>query len=236
MVLDYAVTQRWISSNPALAVVFPPLPVPEHTILTTAEVERLAELCGAQGDVVLILAYTGLRFGELIGLRVGDIDLAARRVRVRRSITQVGGKPTEGRPKSRAGIRAVPIPARIVPVLDRRIAGRPRSAVAVTSPHGALLSRENWVRDVKFYEQRETLGRPTLRLHDLRHTYASLSRRAGADLRLLQKTMGHSSITTTGHIYADLFDDELDAVADALDTLMNSETVVRPSNEPIVAE
>ena len=63
------------------------------------------------------------------------------------------------------------------------------------------------------------IGRPTLRVHDLRHTYASLARRAGADLRLLQKTMGHASITVTAHIYADLYDDELDDVASTLDAL-----------------
>ena len=52
-------------------------------------------------------------------------------------------------------------------------------------------------------------GQAALRVHDLRHTYASLSRRAGADLRLLQKAMGHASITVTAHTYADLIDDEL---------------------------
>jgi integrase len=63
------------------------------------------------------------------------------------------------------------------------------------------------------------IDRPKMRVHDLRHTYASLARGAGADLRLLQKTMGHSSITVTAHIYADLCDDELDTVASALDAL-----------------
>ena len=63
------------------------------------------------------------------------------------------------------------------------------------------------------------LYRRTLRVHDLRHTYASLSRRAGADLRLLQKAIGHASITVTAHTYADLFDDELDNIAAALDSL-----------------
>jgi integrase len=58
-----------------------------------------------------------------------------------------------------------------------------------------------------------------MRVHDLRHTYASLSRRAGADLRLLQKAMGHASITVTAHTHADLFDDELDNIAAALDSL-----------------
>jgi integrase len=65
----------------------------------------------------------------------------------------------------------------------------------------------------------EQIGRPDLRVHDLRHTYASLARRAGADLRLLQKTTGHASITVTVRIYADLYDDELDDIASALDSL-----------------
>ena len=67
-----------------------------------------------------------------------------------------------------------------------------------------------------------SIGLPEMRFHDLRHTYASLSRRAGADLRLLQKAMGHASITVTAHTYADLFDDELDDIATALDSLDDS--------------
>jgi len=65
----------------------------------------------------------------------------------------------------------------------------------------------------------QLIDRPKMRVHDLRHTYASLVRRAVADLRLLQKTMGHASITVTAHVYADLYDDELDDVASALDEL-----------------
>jgi Phage integrase family len=67
--------------------------------------------------------------------------------------------------------------------------------------------------------QRKDLGRPNLRIHDLRHTYASPARASGADLRLLQKTLGHASITVTAHTYADLYDSELDAIAHALDRL-----------------
>ena len=58
-----------------------------------------------------------------------------------------------------------------------------------------------------------------LNKHDLLVISGVLARRAGADLRLPQKTMGHASITVTAHIYADLYDDELDDVASALDAL-----------------
>ena len=84
---------------------------------------------------------------------------------------------------------------------------------------GSALSLENWKRSVKWKQAIPEIGRPSLRVHDLRHTYASLARRAGAELRLLQKTMGHASITVSAHIFADLYDDELDDVASALDAL-----------------
>ncbi|WP_434621111.1 tyrosine-type recombinase/integrase [Arthrobacter sp. A5] len=63
------------------------------------------------------------------------------------------------------------------------------------------------------------LGTPTLRIHDLRHTYASLARASGADLKTFQAMMGHSSITVTADLYSHLYDDELDRVAKILDSL-----------------
>ena len=218
MVLDHAVEEGLLARNPAARTSFPPLETPQHTFLTASEVDNLTRLCGTQGDVVTILAYTGLRWGELCGLNVADVDLAANRIRVRRSMSQVGGKLVSGATKSRAGTRSVPIPQRVVPLLSRRIEGRPADEPAIRSPRGAPLSRENWVRSVKWKQCTAAVGRPNLRIHDLRHTYASLARSAGADLRLLQKTMGHASITVTAHVYADLYDGELDAVAAAMDT------------------
>jgi integrase len=226
MTLDYAIDDGLLlSRNPAARTKFPPLRETSHTYLTTSEVAALAAACGAQGDVVVVLAYTGMRFGEMVGLRVEDVDLAARRIRVRRSITQVGGKLVEGNPKSAAGRRSIPIPQRLMPILTDRVVGRPLGAPAITSPTGALLGLENWKRSTGWRQAIVDISRPKMRVHDLRHTYASLARRAGADIRLLQKTMGHASITVTAHIYADLYDDELDDVASALDALDD-----RPAN------
>jgi integrase len=105
------------------------------------------------------------------------------------------------------------------PFHTNRVSGRPPGAPAITSPNGALLGLENWKRSTQWRVAIVKIDRPKMRVHDLRHTYASLARRAGADLRLLQKTMGHASITVTAHVYADLYDDELDDVASALDAL-----------------
>jgi integrase len=170
--------------------------------------------------VVLVLAYTGLRFGELTGLNVEDVDLEGRRIRVRRSITQLSGRLIEGPPKSRAGRRSVPIPERlVVPILKRRIEGHMAGEPAIMSPKGSRLGLENWKRAGGWRTRIVELGRPTMRVHDLRHTYASLSRSAGADMKLLQVTMGHASVMVTAHTYADLYDSDLDRVANALDGL-----------------
>jgi integrase len=220
MTLARAVDEgQLIGKNPASRTKFPPMRPSAHIYLAPAEVAALAEICGAQGDVVLILAYSGLRFGELIGLNVEDVDLRARRIRVRRSMTQVGGRLVEGNPKSAAGFRSVPIPERLMPALKARLDARPPGAPAIASPRGSRRSLENWKRAVGWRKSAAAIERDKLRVHDLRHTYASLSRRAGADLRLLQKAMGHASITVTAHTYADLFDDELDDIATALDSL-----------------
>jgi integrase len=220
MTLDYAIDDgQLLSRNPAGRTNLPPLRQASHSYLTTTETAALAEACGRQGDVIHLLAYTGMRFGELVGLRVEDVDLAARRIRVRRSITQVGGELVEGNPKSAAGRRSIPVPQRLTSILSERVTGRPPGAPAITSPNGALLGLENWKRSTRWRHTIAAIDRPKMRVHDLRHTYASLARRAGADLRLLQKTMGHASITVTAHVYADLYDDELDGVALALDEL-----------------
>jgi integrase len=220
MTLDRAVDEGQLTGkNPASRTKFPPMRPATHIYLTPAEVTALAQICGAQGDIVLILAYSGLRFGELIGLNVEDVDLRAGRIRVRRSMTQVGGRLVEGNPKSAPGYRSVPVPERLMPALKTRLDARPPGAPAIASPRGSRLSLENWKRAVSWRKSATAIERDKLRVHDLRHTYASLSRRAGADLRLLQKAMGHASITVTAHTYADLFDDELDNIATALDSL-----------------
>jgi hypothetical protein len=145
-------TSRTVShgppSTPYSHLVHAPIPVK-----ASSGGEPLAVVVGQgvvaiQGDVVLILAYTGLRFGELTGPNVEDVD--ARRVRVRRSMTQVGGRLVEGNPKSMAGRRSVPIPERLVALFKVRIDGRPQGAPAVASRRGSRQGLENWKRSVRW--------------------------------------------------------------------------------------
>jgi Phage integrase family len=126
------------------------------------------------------------------------------RVRVRRSITQVGGRLVEGNPKSDARRRSVAISEPLVPALKTRLDARPPAGPAIASQRSSRLGLANWKRAVDWKAAVAVVRREEMRVHGLRHTYASLSRRAGADLLLLQKAMGHAPITVTAHNYADL--------------------------------
>src|SRR5262245_21561712 len=76
MTLDFAIDDgQLLARNPASRTKFPPLRQTSHTYLTTSEVATLADVCGPGGDVVILLAYIGLRFGVLVGLWVSDVDL-----------------------------------------------------------------------------------------------------------------------------------------------------------------
>ena len=121
-----------------------------------------------------------------------------------------------------------------MPILSERIYGRFPGETRGHVTERDELGLENWKRSTRWRDAIVEIGRPSLRVHDLRHTYASLSRRAGADLRLLQKAMGHASITVTAHIYADLYDDELDDIATALDALEDTSADL-VANAPLAA-
>lgn len=232
-ILAIAVEDGRIRANPAASVSAPPIPPRDlHRYLTAWEVEALAAACGDQGDVVLILAYTGLRWSELVALRVMDIDLNRGRIHVWRSAPEVEGVIVVGNVKTKASKRTVPIPARAAAVLKARIDGRPLDAPAVASPEGAMLRANNWRRHTHWKKALKDLGLAPLKIHDLRHTYASLARSGGADLRWLQKTMGHSSVTVTAGIYADLYDYELDEVANVLDRVIETGHEPDKKNQP----
>jgi integrase len=219
-VLDVAVADGRLHLNPAAGLTSGRIPPRDrHRYLTAPEVAALAAACGDQGDIVTILAYTGLRWSELVGLRVRDVDLRTRRLYVRRSAPEVEGRIVIGPPKTRAGVRTVPLPQIVVDALQARIHGRAPDAPAVTSPTGAILRSNNWRRHTRWSHAIQKTKLAPLTIHDLRHTYASLARASGADLRYVQKTMGHSTPTVTANIYSDLYADELDAVATNLDRL-----------------
>jgi integrase len=235
-VLKFAVRAKHLSANPADGVELPRLPEIEQRYLTHDQLHRLAIASGKFRTLVLVLGYCGLRFGEAAALRVADIDLKARRIRVSRSVTYVRGTGrVEGTTKNRAA-RAVPIPQFLAPLLATEIQGRDGMKLVFGSRRVGYLTpgEVRWVFDpavqtvrtamkVQRQQEIEEIGEaqtpefPVVRPHDLRHTCASLAISAGANVKVLQSLLGHKTATLTLDRYGHLFPDDLGRIADVLD-------------------
>lgn len=209
-----------------------PSPRPPETAqraLSVEEVQALAaEIGSPHGDVVELLAYTGLRVGELAGLEVRDYNPDRLRLSVVRAVSWPRGGAVVGEPKTEAGKRTVPVIGAARAIIERRIADRPEGdrhsyAPLVLGPRwGARFNPNNWRRDAGWKSALDALGLGRVRLHDLRHTYASLVRRSGADIYVLQKVLGHREIATTIDRYGHLYDDEIDELGASLDAALSN--------------
>ncbi|HEX2893654.1 MAG TPA: site-specific integrase [Marmoricola sp.] len=186
----------------------------EPVFLTHEQVDRLAEACVGFELFIRLLAYTGLRWGEATALQVKRVNLMRRRLEVVRTAIDLG-EVTYGTPKTHQ-YRSVPIPRSIVDELAQHVAGKEPDDLVFTSPHGAPLRNHNFRARV-FTPAAKAIGVPHLTPHDLRHTAASLAVQAGANVKAVQRMLGHASAAMTLDVYAGLFGDDLDAVADRLD-------------------
>jgi integrase len=175
---------------------------------------------------VLVLAYCGLRWSEIAALRVRDIDLEKRRLSVGAAVVEVDGLGLVwGTPKSHEA-RSISIPQFIVSDLRDHLNGRADDDLVFTSPEGEVMRNRN-SRRAWFNRAASAAGVAGLTPHELRHTAASLAVSAGANVKAVQRMLGHASAAVTLDIYTDLFDDDLEAVADRLDTLRESARVAR---------
>lgn len=212
-ILSDAVTDNLIPKNPAAGIKLPRTTRKRPVYLTHRQVEDLAIAAGEYRPLVLLLAYTGLRWGEAIGMRVGDLDLLRRRAVVHENAVQSNGKIHVGTPKAHKQ-RSIPLPEFLVPLLSRACVGKDRAELLFGD--GEHLRRPHPVSG--WFAKAVTESKvPRVTPHDLRHTTASLAVSAGANVKAVQRMLGHASAAMTLDLYADLFDDDLEAVAAALD-------------------
>ena len=216
-VLKFAVKARHLPANPGDGIELPRLPETEQRYLTHDQLHRLAVASGRFRTFVLVLGYCGLRFGEATALRVADVDLKARRIRVGRSVTYVRKTGlVEGETKNHTS-RTVPVPAFLARLLDTELADKDGAALVFASArNGGYLT----LAQARYSFQKATAaveGCHGVRLHDLRHTCASLAISAGANVKVIQRLLGHKTAVLTLDRYGHLFPDDLYAVAHAFD-------------------
>jgi integrase len=229
-ILNDAVKARRLSANPASGVELPRLPRTSRRYLTHEQVADLAEACGDYELVVLTLAYTGIRWGELAAIRVGRLALGARRIHIEESMVEVGGVAIYGAPKSHAD-RWVAVPTFMREPLLALAAGRQPDELLFTSAWGRVLRVNNFRRSV-FNDAAASVGLAGLVPHELRHTAASLAIQAGANVKGVQTMLGHASAQLTLDRYSHLFDDAVDTVADKLDAAHRDMSLTRSRTIP----
>jgi integrase len=213
--LDHATRSGRIRANPAHGLGLPRPQRRDYVYLTHGQALAFAAEAGRGRLLILLLGYTGLRWGEATALRVCDIDLDRRRVDVRRAFSDVGGRVILGTPKSHQS-RTVPLPRFLAVELAAAVVGKHVDELVFTAPGGSVLRLPNWRRSVFIPARRRAGLSDRFRVHDLRHTAASLMIQAGYPPKMLQEIMGHASITTTLDLYGHLYPGEMDRYADRL--------------------
>ncbi len=170
-----------------------------HAEMRVATPEQVAELADAVGPrweaLVLTAAYSGLRWGELAALRRCDVDLAQGTISVVRKLSEVNGKLTFGPPKTAAGRRVVGVPDFVADSIQAHLLSHAESgddALVFAAPGGGPMRRSNFRRRVWEPATAET-GMSGLRVHDLRHTAATLAASSGTSLKALMARIGHAS-------------------------------------------
>ncbi len=228
-ILDAAVRDRRVSRNVARDITLPrKVSKKARRYLTHNELWRVAEASGSYKTMILTLGYCGLRWGEMVALRVSDIDLEKRRISVTKSVSQIGKDFHEGTPKTYEN-RIVPLPKEVAKLIKELCKDKKPGELVFDDGYGGYQRRvhasENertwWVAAMKKAKVERMV------LHDLRHTAASLAVSAGANVKAVQRMLGHASAAMTLDVYADLFDDDLEAVSERLDLAIASRSVVK---------
>lgn len=233
-ILDSAVRDRRIAYNPAREVKTPRKRKKSKPYLTHQQVEQLA-VASKSPDFIRFLACTGLRWGEATGLKVMYVDRTRRRLRIEENAVKVNGHVEVGTRKPNES-RTVPCPAFLDGAIANACRGKTAEDLLWPAELGGYLSPGNAVSgwfaqavkrvraaDLEAAAAAQDAGEdgtpvmPRVTPHDLRHTATSLAISAGANVKAVQRMLGHASASMTLDVYAELFEDDLNEVAEALD-------------------
>lgn len=193
----------------------------EHRYLTHAEFWAVVNATPEYWrPLVILLGGSGIRWGELAALTVGDIDVEGLAVRITKAEKQDPDMPSRtiiGPPKTRKARRTVTLPAEVVDALLPLIDGRKKSDRLFLPPKGGPLRHRTFYRDIWLRKSLPESGivLPFPRLHDIRHSHVAWLIAQGVPLPVIQARLGHEKITTTIDTYGHLLPDLQRAAADA---------------------
>lgn len=162
----------------------------------------------------LILYYCGVRIGELEALTIGDIDAAAGTIDINKTYHLINGKGITTTPKTKKAVRTIAIPPFLLHCIECHIN---RMYAADSTDRLFTTSHSSYARQMEGHTR--TAGIKRIRLHDIRHSNASLLIELGFSALLVSERLGHENVSTTLNIYAHLFPSKQSEVADKLQLL-----------------
>lgn len=218
-ILDMAVRDGIVKSNPAKGVTLPRKAKARKVYLSWEQLSAFANECGDNAPIVWLLGTVGLRWGELAGLQVQDVDVLRRRITVRRNAVTVGSEVKIGTPKTHES-RVVAVPRFVMDMLVPLMDGKAQDAWVWCRADGSPLrvpSNHTWFYCALKRCMEKDPDFPRVTPHGLRHVAAGLMIHAGANPKIVQRQLGHASAAMSLDVYSALWEEDLDVVAGRLD-------------------
>ena len=220
--LDKAVAEKLIPYNPAKACT---LPKGEHVEMKTLPLDKIAAFFAEAKnsgvyEMYLLEIATGLRRGELLGLKWTDVNYDAGTIYIQRQICRINGVVTEGPLKTKNSYRKIVVPADVMQVLkDKQKKDNGASEYVFFSPlTNGPISPDSVLH--MLHRVLDRAGLPRIRFHDLRHTFATMALQNGVDVKTLSNILGHFSagftLDTYAHVTTGMQQDAANKVGDFL--------------------
>lgn len=200
--LKLAQEQRLILTNPAEGCALPRVEHQEMKTLTTVQLASFFREARESGvfELYYLELATGLRRGELLGLKWEDVDLQRGDLRVRRQVSRINGEVVEAPLKTKNAYRTLPLAEDTVSVLKEQRRKVGNSPWVFPSPNGGPISPDSVLH--MLHRVLKRAGLPKVRFHDLRHTFATLALQNGVDVKTVSRMLGHFSAGFTLDTYA----------------------------------
>ena len=199
--LEKAIVEKLITRDPSTGCKLPPKKSREMKVLTSNEIGRFLARAKEEGyyELFLLELSTGMRRGEILGLKWSDLNIADGSLRISRQIVPVEGRIVIQPPKTKTSVRTIVLPPYMIEILAKM--KRSKSCEWIfPSPINEGEPRHPTAIHHRFKLILKRAGCKDIRFHDLRHTFATMALENGIDVKTLSGMIGHISAETTVNV------------------------------------